>query len=187
MTEQNPPAGVPSYPQAPPTARGFAPNGQQYAPWHLRVVAYIIDGIPPIIFFLPLLFGINWGALNSGTTTTLSNGTTITTMNEPPFNAFFWVWYFVGFLLVLAWLFWNTCYRQSKTGKSIGKSAMKITTVDSNTGQYKGFWWLFLRQWLLGFDFAICYVGVLWPLWDDRRQCLISDKATSAVVLKDAK
>lgn len=39
MTEQNPPAGVPSYPQAPPTARGFAPNGQQYAPWHLRVVA----------------------------------------------------------------------------------------------------------------------------------------------------
>ena len=72
MTEQNPPAGVPSYPQAPPTARGFAPNGQQYAPWHLRVVAYIIDGIPPIIFFLPLLFGINWGALNSGTTTTPS-------------------------------------------------------------------------------------------------------------------
>lgn len=42
----------------------------------------------------------------------------------------------------------------------------------------------FLRQILLMVDFAICYIGVLWPLWDQKKQCLLSDKVASAIVIK---
>ena len=51
------------------------------------------------------------------------------------------------------------------------------------TGEPLGFGVNLLRQILLAVDFWICYIGVLWPLWDSKHQCLISDKATGAVVL----
>ena len=46
------------------------------------------------------------------------------------------------------------------------------------------FYLLALAYWIW-VDFAICYIGVLWPLWDAKRQCLLSDKVTGAVVYKD--
>ncbi len=148
--------------------KGYAPNGQEYAVWPMRVVAYLIDYVIPVLIMIPgIALGINWSSA----------------AGEP--NGGLGVIYWFFWLIAMVFVLWNVGYRQSKTGKSIGKSVMKLTTVDAQTGQYKGFWWLLLRQFLLGIDFAICYIGVLWPLWDDNRQCLVSDKATSTVVLKD--
>ena len=60
------------------------------------------------------------------------------------------------------------------------------TLVDeARRGEELGFGTAFGRLLLLWLDFAICYIGVLWPIWDKDRQCLLSDKLTKAVVYKD--
>ena len=76
-------------------------------------------------------------------------------------------------------------YREGTTGKSIGKQITGYTTLKEDTGEPLGFGMGFVRLLLLWVDFAICYIGVLWPLWDAKRQCLLSDKVTGAVVYKD--
>jgi hypothetical protein len=82
-------------------------------------------------------------------------------------------------------LVWNKAYREGTTGKSIGKQITGYTTLKEDTGEPLGFGMGFVRLLLLWVDFAICYIGVLWPLWDAKRQCLLSDKVTGAVVYKD--
>ena len=82
-------------------------------------------------------------------------------------------------------MIWNKAYREGTTGKSIGKQITGYTTLKEETGEPLGFGMGFVRLLLLWVDFAICYIGVLWPLWDAKRQCLLSDKVTGAVVYKD--
>ena len=81
--------------------------------------------------------------------------------------------------------FWNKGYREGTTTQSLGKSALNMHTVQLSNGQPLGFGVAVGRLLLLYVDFFICYIGVLWPIWDKDRQCLISDKATKAVVYKD--
>lgn len=179
-----PPPG-PGYGQVP--AKGYAPNGQEYAPWILRVGSYIIDYIIPGLIMIPgYLLGFKPASIDNAGCVSYDDAGNCLVFGATTSGASLTIWYWLFLLLAIAFQLWNIGYRQSKTGKSIGKSVFKLTAVDANTGQYKGFWWLILRQILLGIDFMICYVGVLWPLWDDKRQCLISDKASSTVVLKDA-
>lgn len=89
------------------------------------------------------------------------------------------------YLLGILFMVWNKAYREGTTGKSIGKQVTGYTTVKEETGEPLGFGMGFVRLILLWVDFAICYIGVLWPLWDAKRQCLLSDKVTGAVVYKD--
>lgn len=91
-------------------------------------------------------------------------------------------------LEVLVWLILyvgNWGYLQSKDGKTIGKRALGIHAVREATGQPPSFGVGIGRLLLLAVDFAIIYIGVLWPLWDPKRQCLVSDKVTGTVVLMD--
>ena len=78
---------------------------------------------------------------------------------------------------------WNFCYRQGKTGKSIGKSVMKFRVVREYTWQPIGFWLSFVRQLAHHID-QVAYVGYLLPLWDDKRQT-IADKIMKTVCLPD--
>jgi uncharacterized RDD family membrane protein YckC len=87
----------------------------------------------------------------------------------------------LGSLLVIAvYFFWNFCYRQGKTGQSIGKSVLKFKVISEKTWQPIGFWLSFLRQIAHYVDQFICYIGYLFPLWDDKRQTL-ADKIMSTV------
>jgi hypothetical protein len=149
--------------------------GATYANWGYRVLAYIIDAIP-----LALLntIGFFLGRPETSTTTT-DSGITITTTSG--LGIWYWLFWALG---ILYWI-WNKGYREGTTTQSLGKSALGMHTVGQQTGQPIGFGAGFGRLLLLYIDFAICYVGVLWPLWDRDRQCLLSDKITKAVVYKD--
>ena len=89
----------------------------------------------------------------------------------------------VFFILAFVYWLWNRVFKMGKTGSSIGMGVAGTKAVKESTGEPLGAGLNFLRQILLGVDFWICYIGVLWPLWDSKRQCLISDKATGAIVL----
>jgi uncharacterized RDD family membrane protein YckC len=79
---------------------------------------------------------------------------------------------------------WNLCYREGKSGRSIGKSVMKYRVVREHTWQPIGFWLSLVRQLAHHID-LVSHVGYLMPLWDDKRQT-IADKIVSTVCLPDS-
>ncbi|MCU0279249.1 MAG: RDD family protein [Candidatus Nanopelagicales bacterium] len=158
----------------PAGASTAGPTGK-YASWFSRVLAYIIDVIP-----LALLNGIGYlVAAPSTKTVTTEAGIQITTTTG--LGVGFWLFWALG---IIYWIY-NKGYREGTTTQSIGKKVMGMHTVGEHTGQPIGFGTAFGRLILLYIDFAICYIGVLWPLWDKNNQCLLSDKITKAVVYKD--
>ncbi len=88
----------------------------------------------------------------------------------------------VAWLAVLAYVVWNYGYRQGTTGSSIGKSIMKFKVVSEKTGQPIGFGMSIVRQIAHIVDGIICYIGYLFPLWDQKRQTL-ADKIMTTVCL----
>ena len=93
------------------------------------------------------------------------------------------VWLIVELVALLpaaVYFFWNFCYRQGKTGQSIGKSVMKFVVISEKTWQPIGFWMSLVRQIAHYIDQLLCYVGYLFPLWDAKRQT-IADKIMSTV------
>ncbi len=165
----------------------MAPNGKEYASWIWRVLAFLVDYIPAVI-----IGGIGWlmAGLFTSTTEVVRQGTlggtpySYTTV-ESSTSAFGLLLALLFYLIALLYLFWNKGYKEGTTGKSIGKGLTGYTTVKEETGEPLGAGMGILRLVLLYVDFLICYVGVLWPLWDPKRQALLSDKVTGAVVYKD--
>lgn len=157
-----------------------APNPAMYADWGKRVLAYIIDYIPAAILGA-IGYGIIFsGAMSNATCVTTDAGVSCNSTEASPVASF------IGGLFLIAavvyWL-WNRVWKMGKTGSSIGMGVIGTKAVKEATGEPLGFGPNLLRQILLAVDFWICYVGVLWPLWDSKRQCLLSDKSVGAVVL----
>ena len=171
-----PPPPPPAYGNQP--LPGVSPGGKSYATWAWRVIAYIIDEIIPWIL---VLIGSALGWPSTEVVNRDIGGYSYTVTQSTGFGVF----YYIMALLALAFYIWNKGYREGSTGKSIGKQMTGYTTVKEETGEPLGVGMGILRCVLLWVDFFICYIGVLWPLWDAKRQCLISDKATGAVVYKD--
>jgi uncharacterized RDD family membrane protein YckC len=101
--------------------------------------------------------------------------------NEPP--AFVVILVLTALASTPIYFFWNFCYRQGKTGQSIGKSVLKFKVISEKTWQPIGFWLSFVRQLAHYVDQLICNLGYLWPLWDDKRQT-IADKIMSTVCVR---
>src|ERR1700754_1859870 len=55
------------------------------------------------------------------------------------------------------------CYRQGKTGQSIGKSVLKFMVINEKTWQPIGFWLSLVRQIAHYADPIVCYIGYLLP------------------------
>lgn len=176
-----PPPGGGTPPPPPPygqAAPGFAADGRRYANWGERVISFIIDYVPALVLQL-IGFALGWprtevverdfGGYNYTVTQTTGYGFTV----------------YLFTLFGILWMLWNKGYLEGSTGKSIGKRMTGLTTVKEGTNQPLGPGMGIVRIILLWVDFAICYIGVLWPLWDQKRQCLVSDKVTTAVVFKD--
>ena len=158
------PGDPPPYPRPPRVLAREA-----YTPWSTRLLASLIDWTPIwLIFVVPVL-----GMLVTGDTECIEfmygdgGGDCATASSN--------IWLGVQFILFLAgpvYFFWNFCYRQGKTGQSVGKSAMKFKVISEKSWQPIGFWLSLVRQIAHYIDQLICYIGYLFPLWDDKRQTI---------------
>ncbi len=153
---------------------------EAYTPWFTRVLAFLIDNIPPAI-----VYGIGWVIAWATQQKSCVSDITQYSVNEYCTYQDSLIGVFaqgLASLLVLAYLIWNYGYRQGTTGSSIGKSVMKFKVVSETTGQPIGFGLSIVRQLAHFVDAIICYIGFLFPLWDAKRQTL-ADKIMTTVCL----
>jgi len=160
--------GQPAYGQQQYGAPGMSPFGP-YAGWGTRLAAYLIDAlvavVPGIVFVI--IGAVLLGSADPGETSV--PGVLIMIL---------------GYVVIFAVQIWNFVFKQGNTGQSIGKGVMNIKVVNMNTGQPLGTGGGFIRWLMHAFiDGAICYLGFLWPLWDDKNQTW-GDKVASSVVVK---
>ncbi|MFH8614266.1 RDD family protein [Streptomyces sp. NPDC017979] len=74
-------------------------------------------------------------------------------------------------------------YREGTTGQSPGKQVLGIKLLREQDGQIVGFGKAFLRRLAHIVDALPCYIGYLWPAWDQKKQTF-ADKICSTVVIK---
>jgi uncharacterized RDD family membrane protein YckC len=170
-----PPGGVPAPYGQPPAAYGqpapfSQPSGgfpgqspvagaRNFANWGQRVGAYLIDMAPALVLYL-----IGYAMIAAGSVTA---GIIVLA---------------VGILAGLGWTIYNRWIQGGNTGQSLGKRVLKIRLVNETTGQPLGAGGAFLRDICHILDGLPCYIGYLWPLWDDKSQTF-ADKITGSVVL----
>ncbi|HEY3466783.1 MAG TPA: RDD family protein [Amycolatopsis sp.] len=169
------PFGQPQPGQAPPFGQQApygqpAPFGQQgtpfgaprnYANWGQRALGWLVDFGPAVLIYLVLaIVGVatHWNFIFS----------------------------LLSFVALVGWIVWcvfNRWIQQGNTGQSMGKRVAKIKLIREDNGQPVGAGMAFLRDLAHFVDNVLCYVGWLWPLWDDKSQTL-SDKIVGTVVVQ---
>ena len=174
--QQNPYGGEP-YAQA---AHGV-PQGVTFAHWGKRVGAYLIDALITIPLMVPYFIaaGMAAGSAEIDPVTgemTMSNGTSGMAV----------ILMLLTVVLTLAYFVWNYCIKQGKTGYTIGKGVLGIKLVKAETGQPIGAGMSFVRYLAHFLDSIPCYIGYLWPLWDDKRQTF-ADKVIGTYVIDQPK
>ncbi|MDH6141924.1 MULTISPECIES: RDD family protein [Kitasatospora] len=86
--------------------------------------------------------------------------------------------------LSLPLLAYNRWYQAGRTGQSWGRQLLGSELVGAQDGRPTGMLRAFLRDLAHLLDAIPCFLGFLWPLWDDRRQTF-ADKLADTVVLGD--
>lgn len=164
---QQAPQGVPpqqgyGYPQQP---GGQYPPQQQmyggtppYAHWGTRVLATLVDSLVLLVAYIPAVIG---AAIGDTVGVILS---------------------LIGFAVIIGVVIWMLM-QEGKTGQTIGKRTMGIRLLRESDGQPLGVGMAFVRRLAHFLDGAACYIGYLWPLWDDKKQTF-ADKVCSTVVVK---
>jgi uncharacterized RDD family membrane protein YckC len=150
---------------------GFSPFGP-YAGWGTRLGAYIIDALIAVgagIVFI-IIGAILIGSADPGETS--------------PIGVLVMV---LGYIVIFGFQIWNFVIKQGNTGYSIAKGMLGIKVVGENTGQPIGTGGGFVRWLMHSFiDGLICYLGFLWPLWDQKKQTW-GDKVAGSVVIQAPK
>ncbi|MFD0852228.1 RDD family protein, partial [Actinomadura adrarensis] len=136
----------------------------QLAEWGSRVVGYLIDGV---IIGAPAGVLYALGLVLAGATDSAGIGFLLIALG-----------YLATFGVALYFI-----YQEGTTGQTIGKKQAKIKLVDAQTGQPLGFGKAFLRKICHFADGAACYIGFLWPLWDERKQTF-ADKICNTLVVR---
>jgi uncharacterized RDD family membrane protein YckC len=161
-------------------ATGYPPSA--YAHWGQRVAARLLDSLFALPFVVIVIVGV---VIVSANTRTTIDSTGYQTTSLESGAALGFVIIGLGYLAILVFEIWNTIFRQGRTGWSLGKKAMGIRLLDEQTGQPMGAGMCFVRQLAHILDGLACYIGYLWPLWDDKRQTF-ADKLTHTVVIPAA-
>ncbi|MEU4820556.1 RDD family protein [Actinomadura citrea] len=177
------PPAQPGYGQQPPAQPGYgapqAPSqpgyevhhhhygsGGQLAEWGSRAGGYIIDylifGGPVFVLYILMIILSSSG----------SSGAAL-------FGVLLML---IGAAISIAGGLW-ICYQEGTTGQSIGKRQMGIRLVSAQTGQPIGFGMAFVRKIAHVADSFLCYIGFLWPLWDERKQTF-ADKICNTIVVR---
>jgi uncharacterized RDD family membrane protein YckC len=154
--------GYPQQPQA--GAYGYNPAGAPtLASWISRVGAVLIDG---------LIIGIPMMILSA-------IGGSMATIEDPSAGIVFII---LGYIVAFGLGLWFI-YQEGTTGQTIGKKAVGIRLLRQDNGQPLGFGMAFVRKLAHILDSFACYIGYLWPLWDDKNQTF-ADKVCSTLVIK---
>jgi len=148
--------GQPGYPQQ-YGQPGFGAVPGNLAAWPNRVGGALIDG---------LIVGVPYGI---GTAFSANEDLAIISL----------IFYLIGIGLAI----WNVIIRQGNTGQTVGKQVLGLKLVGADTGQPVGPGKAFLRQLTHILDSAACYIGYLWPLWDEKKQTF-ADKINNTYVIK---
>lgn len=173
-----PPAPPPAGYGPPPPAYGGAPAGYGYAQveppgwymghrlanWPQRVGAYLID---LLVVLVPVGIAI---ALVSPAQDQSPAGSALVAG----------LLYLVG---LGVWVY-NRWLLAGRTGQSWGKQALGIKLLRMDNGQPIGGGLAFARDIIHVLDSLPCYLGFLWPIWDNRRQTF-ADKIVGTVVIAD--
>ena len=167
---------------APPPAGGYgASPAMPYASVGKRIIAHILDGIIVGLGALPgiiLLFvGAGLAASSSPRGGQLSDEAAAGVMG---IVLLAYLVIFVGACAV--WLY--NCYLLGRDGATLGKRVMKVKVLDMQ-GQPLGFGKAFLREIVKAVLGNICFILLLWPLWDNEKQGL-QDKLFSTHVYEAA-
>jgi uncharacterized RDD family membrane protein YckC len=88
----------------------------------------------------------------------------------------------IGYLAIFAIAIWNLVFRQGSTGQSLGKQQLGLKLIKEADSQVLGAGFCFVRQIANIVNSIVCYLGYLWPLWDDKRQTW-ADKLCSTIVI----
>lgn len=140
---------------------GYAAAYGPLAEWGQRVIAYLIDLALLLagwiaVFILVTIFGAVADAL--GVLVAL-----------------------VGYLAMFGASIYFV-YLNGSVGQSPGKRLTGLKVIGERTGQPIGGGLGIVRGFAHIVDSLVCYLGWLWPLWDDRKQTL-ADKIMSTVVV----
>ncbi|WP_214514936.1 RDD family protein [Rhodococcus sp. WY5] len=150
----------------------------EYASWGRRVLASLVDfafSIPYLISYTAMSATIEYGSYDRLTGAYVRG--------HGPDDTLMVLTVIIGFA-TFAFGIWNTIVRQGRTGASIGKSVLHIRVVFEETGQPIGVGQNFLRQLAHVLDGLPCYLGYLFPLWEDKRRTF-ADMIMKTVVLRD--
>ena len=174
------------YPQQAPAGYQTSPYGMagygqgQYASWGKRAGATLIDflyfGLVPTVL---LFIGLGIVLASTKTTVDAYGYPHVSTGGGAAIGALL---YGLAALLSLVGGIW-LIYKEGTTGQTPGKAKMGIRLVREADGQVLGFGMAFVRRIAHALDGAVCYLGFLWPLWDDKKQTF-ADKVMSSVVVQ---
>ena len=175
-----PPPSPPPPPAAyvPPPAPAAAAPGIGYGGFGLRFVARLLDslilGIPFGVFFA-LIGGL---AVASVSTTVDANGN-VNTVAAGGAGGLLILLYLA--LLVVTVLYFVVLWSR---GGTIGQRLLKLRVVDATTGANISMGKAFLRYVGLIIAAIPCYLGLLWVIWDPRKQGWHDKMASTFVVRK---
>nr|WSW47522.1 RDD family protein [Streptomyces sp. NBC_01001] len=173
---QQPPQGVPpqqyGYPQqTPPPYGAYPPPGMPGMPgsgmpplahWGQRFGAYLLD----LLIIAGPMYALGFIDL-----ATADNPATA----EPG------IFFTIGVLYAIGMAIFQL-YKEGTTGQTIGKKVLGISVRREADGNTLGFGMAFVRKLAHALDSLACYVGWLWPLWDEKKQTF-ADKVCSTVVI----
>ncbi len=161
-----PPPASSSEPWSGGTGGGYPPppsgwSGAPYAQWIERVGASLIDGLIVVGLYIPVfIVAAIFGAISE------------------PLGGLVAI---LGYLAVFGFAIWQLVV-QGQTGQTIGKKTIGIKLLKMETGQPVGPGLSIARQIVHVVD-SFCFIGYLWPLWDEKRQTF-ADKILTTVVVK---
>jgi uncharacterized RDD family membrane protein YckC len=181
------PYGQPGYAQNPYGQPGYGAAGLPSYPlasWGSRLAAYLIDGLLMMaVLIVPALIGVL--LVVAGSETTINEfGVEETSMDGLGVVGILVI--VLGYVLGFVFAFWNQAYRQGKTGQSLGKQWLGLKVIKEQTGQPIGVGAGFGRLLMHMFVDGQCYIGFLWPLWDERNRTF-GDMVVGSVVIRTPK
>ncbi|MGW9208701.1 RDD family protein [Embleya sp. NPDC055664] len=175
--------GQPDYGQQAGYAQpyGYGPPqnlGDYCASWGRRVGGALLDWLVMLPVMIPYYIGFGMYMDKTETTSNLDGSETTTYDGGSGPIVLMVVGGVLSFLFGLFQL-----YRQGKTGQTIGKKAVGIKVLRERDGMPVGFGMAIVRAISHFLDIITCFLGLLWPLWDDKKQTF-ADKVCSTVVVK---
>ncbi|GAA0272775.1 hypothetical protein GCM10010302_07970 [Streptomyces polychromogenes] len=157
---QQPLPGAPYGAYPPPGMPGGMP---EFAHWGLRVGAYVLD----MLIIAGPMYALGFVDLVTA---------------PDPATAKPGVFFVVGVLYAVAMGVFQL-FQEGSKGQTFGKKAVGISVLREADGRTLGFGMAFVRKLAHFLDSLACYLGWLWPLWDEKKQTL-ADKVCSTVVIR---